>query len=374
MSTTGRRIRLAFVGDISLGFMKRQVPPPKVIPDWGAIEAAIGEPDLLVGNLECCLVDERCTAQESSQPMATPVSAAPLLANAGFSVLCLANNHMLDCGPESLAVTRANLDKAGISAFGAGANVDEAEAPAYRSVRGTRIAFLGACDSERYYASADRAGVAPLQETRLIQRIRDAAAEADLIVVTLHADLEFTTMPAPWRQRLARRLVSEGADLVIQHHPHVLQGAEKWRDGLIAYSLGNFIFSIQGNSYQESHAGVSDSAVLIVDIDVAANTRTLSRHVVPVSITSTGFPRLVTAGLDEASDAFESLSCALAHDRQVRAIWFARCRAEASLHFWAFYYGLRRLRFKQALGDLARLFVRRQNRRWLLGLLSGGYI
>lgn len=98
-----RSLRLAFVGDVCLASLF-QLPMPKDVEfsDWSAIRGEIGAVDFLVGNLECCLVDERCSVQARKQIMAVPAAANPLLGRLGFSDLCLANNHSLDCGQASM--------------------------------------------------------------------------------------------------------------------------------------------------------------------------------------------------------------------------------------------------------------------------------
>ena len=372
MSGRDGRTRLGFVGDVSLGFLKHSPPHVDGIPGWSDFERAMGQVDLLVGNFECCLVDARCPADAGDLTMATPVHGASLLARAGFSVMNLANNHMLDCGPGALRVTRERLNAAGIDTFGAGENIAAAERVLIREAGGLRIAFLGVCDSERYYATSVRAGIAPLNEARLLAGIDACRAKADLVVVTIHADLEFTPGPAPWRRDLSRRLVARGADLVIQHHPHVLQGLEYYGDGLIAYSLGNFIFAIHGNRYQAPHAGVTDTAVLVVDVERFDGELSISHRIVPATIQPSGFPKLRTDDNAAAVAGFSALSRNLQCSARLRHEWYRRCQVEARNRFWTAYYDLRRLRLRAVAAQLWRILSRRRERRWVLGLLSAG--
>lgn len=372
---TDSDLRMAFVGDLSLGLPGREEWGLFEFPGWQPLMDAVGRHDLLVGNLECCFVDARCGEQARKERMAVPSSAAQLLQKAGFSVLNLANNHMLDCGAEAIAVTREHLSALDIRFFGAGMDLAEAEAATYLERGGREIALLGACDSVRYYAADGRAGIAPLNKASLGRRVCDASHVADLVVVTLHADLEFSAVPGRWRQRLSRWLIEQGADLVIQHHPHVLQGVEEYKGGLIAYSLGNFIFRLRGNAYQEHRPGVFDSGILVVDADFDGATPRLSYRIVPAHIADDHFPRRVSgADQEKAVQKFNGLSRLVVDDRAHRRIWFQRCRKEGVSRLFGIYYAFGRLQVGRALGMLWRLAARQEDRRWILGLISFGYL
>ena len=371
-----RSLNLAFVGDVCLASLFRHPSPEGIaFPDWPAIQDAVGAHDLLVGNLECCLVDAHCNADAREQPMAVAAIADPFLERLAFSDLSLANNHSLDCGAEAVPVAHARLDSIGMRAFGNGMDLREAEAPAVTECNGCKIAFVAACDKTELYASHNRAGVAPLKKSRLGRRVRAAAMQADLVVVLLHADLEFCKVPGRWRQRLSRWLIDQGAHLVIQHHPHVLQGIETYHNGLIAYSLGNFIFNVHGNQYQSRHPGVHDSLVLVVDVHLADGSPHLSYRMVPLRIEDDHLPHLlVGAARADAIQRIEELSSLLLNRRAYRRAWFQRCRLEAAAHFWSLFYACRRGHPVRGARALCCVITRREERRWLLGLLSLGYL
>lgn len=377
MTMNSDALRFAFVGDVCLASVDLTQDSTSAFPGWVDIKAAIGSYDFLVGNLECCFVDDRCSDAARKQPMATPVYAATFLRTLGFSDLSLANNHMLDCGPEAINVTREHLSAGGIRVFGAGFDLREAEKPAFTYRNGHQIAFLGACDNSEYFAGeCGRAGIAPLEKSRLGQRVRLAAAEADIVVVTLHSDLEFSEVPGRWRQRLSRWLIEQGAHLVIQHHPHVLQGIEAYRGGVIAYSLGNFIFRLRGNQYQECHADVFDSGVLVVDADFSRGKPEFIYRLIPVRIGDNHFPHhLEDSSLAGANQRFSALSSLIISNRvEHRRAWLRRCRMEAIHRTFSIYYAIRRGNFKGGAHELWYLLARSENRRWILGLVSLGYL
>lgn len=368
-------IRLAFVGDVCLSFFDRAGTNVPDFSGWTDIKNEIGPHDFLVGNLECCLVDEHCSQQAWEQRMAVPARACSFLQNIGFSDLCLANNHSMDCGSDAVAATRNHLASCGIRRFGVGSNLREAEEPVFAERNGCKVAFLGACDVSEYYASDSLTGIAPLNKLRLGARVREAAAHADLVVVTLHADLEFSDVPGRWRQRLSRWLVEQGAHLVIQHHPHVLQGIETYQGGLIAYSLGNFIFRLHGNQYQEHQAAVFDSLVLVVDADLRGGKPQFTHRIVPLRIGDNHLPHLLTGlAREKALSRIQVLSSLVVDENAYRRVWFRRCRSEAGMRVRRAYYAVRRGEIGCGSREFLRLLTCREDRRWLLGLASFGYL
>lgn len=372
-----RRLQIAFIGDMCLSFLRD--PGSRAhgfSKEWMDIENELGEYDLLVGNLECFLADSRCSEKVQDCAMAVPAAAAGSFLNpVKPSALCLANNHSVDGGTEGINTTLEHLSSMGIPTFGVGANLSEAEKTSFVESKGCKIAFIGACDKSEYYATADGYGIAPMMKRRLGRRIRDATSQADLVIVVLHADLEFSEVPGRWRRRLSRWLVDQGAHAVIQHHPHVLQGIEFHKGKLIAYSLGNFVFRIQGNRYQERRPGVKDSVVLVADVQFCNTTTEIAYRVVPIRIGENHLPRPVTGPAQvHAMQEIHRLSSILTDERSYRRAWFLRCKAEAIIRVRSACYAFAKGQFARGALEAWNLFARREDRRWIIGLLSFGYI
>ena len=171
----------------------------------------------------------------------------------------------MDFGSDGLSSTIKYLDSHGLRHFGAGMTLHEAEAPLHIQLDDLRVVLLGASEFSEFWASQNQAGVAPLIEKRLLQRVTENR-KSRLVIVVLHADFEFFKHPAPWRQRLSHHLVEAGAGMVIQHHPHVCQGLERYSGALIAYSLGNFVFQIEKNGYLD-RPGPKDSMLLQINVN-----------------------------------------------------------------------------------------------------------
>ncbi len=177
---------------------------------------------------------------------------------AGFDAVSLANNHMSDYGPAAIRETLDYLDLLGIGRAGAGVDETSARAPAVLETPGGRVAFLAYAEAgwSVVPAGPDRAGVAPADPARMAEDI--AALRRDLrpdyIVVSVHWGEEHERHPGPAQREFGRAAVDAGAHLVLGHHPHVLQSLERYRDGLIVYSLGNFVFDMSADSTYDTAA------------------------------------------------------------------------------------------------------------------------
>jgi poly-gamma-glutamate synthesis protein (capsule biosynthesis protein) len=216
-------------------------------PVAGALRAA----DITFGNLECPLSVRGTKVIKRYCFKARPDTVECLL-KGGFDLLSLANNHTMDCGRTGLVETMQTLEHQGIHWCGAGQTRREAETATVLTVRGLKIAFVGFCEflPEGSFLRDDRPTIAFASEERVRRSVAAARAAADVVVASFHWGIEYDSRP-DWRQKaLARAAVAAGADLVLGHHPHVLQGLEviprPSRPGrapaLIAYSLGNFLF------------------------------------------------------------------------------------------------------------------------------------
>lgn len=165
---------------------------------------------------------------------------ASALKRAGFDILSLANNHMLDFGAAGIADTRDSLDTEGIAYAGAGANASDAGSPAFVTARGITFSFLAY--SYTGGAGAASAGTAPLNIGSMVEAVRHAKLLADIVIVSMHAGVEYEPFPEESQIAFARAAIDAGAEMVIGHHPHVVQTLELYKGKYIFYSLGNFVF------------------------------------------------------------------------------------------------------------------------------------
>lgn len=177
----------------------------------------------------------------------------------GFDILSVANNHSLDYDAPAFLETLENLKKEGIKAVGGGINLNQARQPLIIDKNGVKVGFLAYTEmADIYYdskyrrafkASETECGVAPLQREIILQDLARLEPLVDVTVVSLHWGTEYSDTPTDEQRRLAHELIDRGAELVIGHHPHRIQGLEAYHKGLIAYSLGNFVFDQNRHDY-----------------------------------------------------------------------------------------------------------------------------
>jgi poly-gamma-glutamate capsule biosynthesis protein CapA/YwtB (metallophosphatase superfamily) len=236
-------LTVAFCGDIMLGGEVAEHMGTATVAQWlEGVSKAWSGADLLIGNLESPCTVEAKPIESHAPRRLLHARAGRLaeLADAGFSALTLANNHALDCGPLGLLETIQGLEQVGIVHAGAGMTLTDALQPAIIPIRGLTIALVAFC----YGPPAGRRspGVAPYDPRLMRKALAAARANADLVLAVLHDGLEYSDVPPTTTRRRFRFLAENGADIVIGHHPHVLQGIE-WYGGVpIAYSLGNLLF------------------------------------------------------------------------------------------------------------------------------------
>ncbi|MPZ18385.1 MAG: hypothetical protein GEV06_10800 [Luteitalea sp.] len=233
---------LALVGDLSFEGPRADRPTP----EWfGAIAPTLRKADLTIGNLESPLVEGgiaipgKCTLRGTTKW-------ASVLREAGIGLVTLANNHTMDYGPDGLRSTIQALTEAGIQFVGAGLDSTQACAPALVDVRGLRVACLGRTAvivDAPTRAGRRTPGIAWLDHDETRSAIRRCRQQADLVLLLLHWGLEEYRYPSPAQRRLARDLAGVGADVIVGHHPHVVQGIERIGSSVVVYSLGNFLFS-----------------------------------------------------------------------------------------------------------------------------------
>ena len=199
--------------------------------------------DIAFCNLECALSRDAPLLPKRFAFRGDP-DCAHALSQAGYDVVCLANNHSMDCHIAGLRDTMRALTDVGVAYVGAGDDRRAARGPLILRRRGLRIAFLARSMfiPEGVVLVDDRPAVAILDPDAITRDVRAAAREADVVVVSLHWGIEYSPYPTDWQRRIAHQIVDAGADVVIGHHPHCVQEVERYRGAVIAYSLGNFVF------------------------------------------------------------------------------------------------------------------------------------
>lgn len=239
--------RISAVGDVMLGGTAAPVLAQQGYDyPFVHVGAVLKRSAAVFGNLEGPLTDGGTPAPDKQYLFRSPPDkVAPALKAAGFTVLSLANNHILDYGEAGLNDTLAGLARARILHAGAGANDLAARQPAWFTAGGERVALLAYSLTlpPSFYATADTAGTAFGHERHVRADVAAARAHgADIVLVSFHWGQEGSTQLRDYQTKLAHAAIDAGADAVIGHHPHILQGIERYGRGVILYSLGNFVF------------------------------------------------------------------------------------------------------------------------------------
>jgi len=240
------RFQATFVGDIMLG---RNIARAGESGDYDDLfESASylwNDSDYVFGNLECTIIDDVSSYKEAEKEihLAADTEALAAVGKAGFTLLGIANNHIGDYGRKGMMTTLANLEKVNIQYTGL--NETLAEGLLYKreqydglTISTCAISNIVVPDSE----SASAEDILSINNCDYQVLVANAAAVSDLTIVAIHWGVEYSKDISQSQQELAYELIDAGADIIIGAHPHVLQPLEIYNDGIIFYSLGNFVF------------------------------------------------------------------------------------------------------------------------------------
>jgi len=256
---------LTFVGDIMLS---RDVG--KIINKYNPefpflkIQDSISKADIAFANLESP-ISSRGEKLEKKYTFRADPKVIDGLNFAGFDVLSLANNHALDYGTIVLEDTLEILSENNMNYIGIKQESEINSDPLIIEKNGVKFAFLAYYDIDHmknvYKFNRDwYPQPRILNEESLIKDIQNTKNKADIIIISFHWGDEYNFIHNKRQEKIAHLAIDNDANIIIGHHPHVLQEIEEYKEGLIAYSLGNFIFD------QWSHEGVKDSVILEVEI------------------------------------------------------------------------------------------------------------
>lgn len=214
---------------------------------WENVAGLFGEGDITAANLECCISTGGRPEPEKQYTFRASPAVLEGARRAGVDIFTLANNHVLDYGYLALEDTLGNLRRCGILFTGAGLNLEQALTPVIVDKHGLKVGFLAftrVFPHGSWVAGPEKWGVANGFEHGVVQAaVQSLAERSDFVVVSVHWGKEKAEYPCKDQIMFGRMLADAGANVVIGHHPHVIQGIEFYNNNVIAYSSGNFIFS-----------------------------------------------------------------------------------------------------------------------------------
>jgi len=239
-------ISLVAVGDIMLGGTAEEVLIENGYDyPFKKVQHLLNDADIVIGNLEGPLTNLCESTLEKEYIFRSPPDlVTPALKNAGFNILNLANNHILDFDIQGMSDTINSLNNHHIQTVGAGSNSTDARSGTILQTNNGNVGFLSYSLTfpESFWATKDKAGTAFGHEKDIREDVQRLSKQVDYVIVSFHWGREKSLELRPYQPTLGRAAIDAGADIVIGHHPHVLQAVEEYKDGLIIYSLGNFVF------------------------------------------------------------------------------------------------------------------------------------
>jgi poly-gamma-glutamate capsule biosynthesis protein CapA/YwtB (metallophosphatase superfamily) len=219
----------------------------------GPVASVLSSADLAMVNLETAITT-RGTPEPKSFTFRAPPTAFQALRAAGVDVTTMANNHGMDFGLVGLQDSVAAIKASRFPVVGIGLDDAQAYAPYYTTVKGVRVAFVGATQVlddpliPKWTAGPGKPGLASAKNVdRTVRAVREAREHADVVVVYLHYGTETVNCPTDSQQAIAKTLSDAGADILVGSHAHVLLGAGFLGHTYVDYGLGNFAFYSSGS-------------------------------------------------------------------------------------------------------------------------------
>lgn len=268
--------------------------------------------DIAVTNLECPLTDSDTKIEKTGPTLKAGPETIQALKFAGFNLLTLANNHIMDYGFRGLKDTINLCKENQIDYCGAGINYSKASKILYKIVRQKKIAFICLAENEFSTTFSDGPGANPLDIVSNYYMIKEARKNADYVFVIVHGGHEMYSLPSPRMKKTYRFFIDTGADVVVGHHPHVISGYERYKDGIIFYSLGNFIFEKTMDELSPWHIGFGVKFVITES--------NFDFNIIPFKqgYTKAGLELLINKKLNDFNDNIENLNPIIADDRLLK--------------------------------------------------------
>lgn len=240
------------VGDVLLGGpVKSKIDKFGYDHMLGGVASTLNQGDLVFANLETSITVRGLPLKKRFRFRSKPEALAALR-RAGINIVNLANNHTLDYGRLGLRDTLDHLKEYDIPYIGAGPNKKRAHKPLIITRNNLKVGFLGYAVFRFFGVSYKPEKASVAQVSKIIhfqENIANLRKHVDVLIVSFHWGREFYIQPNKLQRRLAHAAINAGADLVLGHHPHVLQPSEWYKGKLIVYSLGNFVFFNYGSKH-----------------------------------------------------------------------------------------------------------------------------
>ncbi len=226
----------------------------------GDAEALVGQElldilksaDYRVFNLEVPLSDEKSPIEKCGPALVASTDSIVGYKALGMDLLTIANNHIMDQGEQGYFSTVKLLEENGIAYVGGGCDPEQAARPYIAEIKGKKIGIYGCAEHEFSIVREDKPGANPFDPLESPDHVAALKSQCDYVIVLYHGGKEHYRYPSPDLQKVCRKLVQKGADLVICQHSHCIGCEEKYLHGTIVYGQGNFLFDCTENEYWQT--------------------------------------------------------------------------------------------------------------------------
>lgn len=224
---------------------------------FGGIAQIIRSADYSIVNFEMPIENKECKPEaKCGCVLKGSRKSVEALKYAGFNLCTLANNHIMDLGPEACLSTRDYLQSSGLDTIGIGKNIEEASSIKYVTINDEVLSIINCCEHEFSISDYDKVGACPLDPIQQYYKIQEAKSKSDYLLVIVHGGHEHFQLPSERMQKTYRFFIDAGADAVVNHHQHCFCGYERYQGKPIFYGLGNFCFDAPETEFQYWNDGM----------------------------------------------------------------------------------------------------------------------
>ena len=216
------------------------------------LNSIILKADFRIFNLEAPLSNLRNPIKKDGSHLLSPTSSIHGMKALNINLFTLANNHIMDHNSSGLFSTIELLDEAGIKHIGAGENIHVASKPFYINIHGKRYGIYACAEHEFSIADEQKPGANPFDALESPDHVSQMKSQCDYAIVLYHGGKELYRYPSPMLQKTCRKLVENGADLVVCQHSHCIGCKEDYLHGTIIYGQGNFLFNKKKNEFWDT--------------------------------------------------------------------------------------------------------------------------
>jgi hypothetical protein len=274
-----------FVGDIQLsGTIGSVIKNSHINSPFRNVIHELKNATFTIGNLEFPASKNLNPKFTSSQiNFAVKPEHLKVLNDSGITHLSLANNHILDWGIEGIKTTQSILSEIGIKYFGSGINEEEANQVLIKNINGTTVALLAFCKKGYFCAKDNKPGATEFNIKNIVSKIIKLRDSVNFIIVLPHWGTEFSFYPDPEQISKSHKIIDAGADAIVGHHPHVLQGWEIYKDKPIFYSIGSFLYDPMSETVSSDKVLKERRTSMILRLSFNVN-ETIKTEIIPTFI------------------------------------------------------------------------------------------